>query len=145
MRVLGGAAAALIVGVAGSCGGGPGEGRRYASLAEVGRHLGCDVQDVGTGGNEGLEAFGVCYVRQGDNVDIYLTSDRRLWEHLAEDFPSVLGPNWIVVCPTGGDVARLVHDELGGTLALPEASATPPETDPARSLCWQACAAGSPW
>ena len=94
------------------------EGRRYASLDEVGDALGCQVEDVGTGGNAGLAAFGVCHVA-GDNVDVYLTSDRGLWEHLAEQFPSVLGPNWIIVCPTGAEAARRVHARLGGTLEIP--------------------------
>ncbi len=94
------------------------EARRYETLAQVGRDLGCEVRDVGTGGNAGLTAFGVCSLGR-DNVDVYLTSRRGLWEHLAEQFPSVLGPNWIVVCPTGAAAARRVHDRLGGKLALP--------------------------
>ncbi|HEX2294400.1 MAG TPA: hypothetical protein VHN37_03740 [Actinomycetota bacterium] len=78
------------------------------------------MEDVGTGGNPGLTAFGVCYVEPGKNVDIYMTSDRGAWEHLADQFPSVLGPNWIVVCPTGPAAAREVHDRIGGELVIPE-------------------------
>jgi hypothetical protein len=96
----------------------PAEPRRYETLAEVGRDLDCEVRDVGTGGNAGLSAFGVCDVGE-DNVDIYLTSQRGLWEHIAEDFPSVIGPNWIVVCPTGPPAARRVHAKLGGRLVIP--------------------------
>lgn len=131
LRAIVGTALAGLVLVAAACGGddaedpaepagpAPGEAQPYGSLDEVGDALGCKVQDVGTGGNAGLKAFGVCNLGR-HNVDIYLTSQRGLWEHLADQFPSVLGPNWIVVCPTGPEAARLVHDELGGTLEIPK-------------------------
>jgi hypothetical protein len=99
----------------------PGEAVPYDTLEEIAAAFGCeDLQDVGTGGNPGLEAFGVCHLGRA-NVDIYLTSARSAWEHIAEQFPSVLGPNYIVVCPTGAKVARKVHARLGGELKIPGA------------------------
>jgi len=97
------------------------EDGRYETLEEIAAAFDCrDLQDVGTGGNQGLEAFGVCHVGRA-NVDIYLTSQRELWEHIAQQFPSVLGPNWIIVCPTGAKVAREVHERIGGELVIPGA------------------------
>lgn len=124
-------AAALLVGCAGdeaaapttapSASASPGEAPRYETLEEIAEAFGCeDLQDVGTGGNPGLEAFGVCHLGRA-NVDIYLTSARSAWEHIAEQFPSVLGPNYIIVCPTGAKVAREVHERLGGELRIPGA------------------------
>jgi hypothetical protein len=123
-------AAALAVAVAfTACGGDGGDGRSaggptptpapFEAVEELAASMRCeDVQDVGTGGNAGLSAFGVCHIGR-HNVDIYVTSDRAQWEHLAEQFPSVLGPGWIVVCPTGAKAARIVHDRLGGELRIP--------------------------
>jgi hypothetical protein len=94
-------------------------GAAYESLDEVVDAVGCKgFMDVGTGGNAGLEEFGVCNVGSA-NIDIYLTSQRGLWEHLADQFPSVLGPNWIIVSPSGVEGARVVRDRLGGELRLP--------------------------
>jgi hypothetical protein len=93
----------------------------YESLEEIAAAFDCkDVQDVGTGGNAGLAAFGVCHIGR-HNIDIYLTSVRTQWEHLAEQFPSVLGPNYVIVCPTGAKAARIVHERLGGELKIPGA------------------------
>lgn len=124
-------AAALLVACAGGDAAAPtaapspavsrGEAPRYDTLEEIAAAFDCeDLQDVGTGGNPGLEAFGVCHLGRA-NVDIYLTSQRAAWEHIAEQFPSVLGPNYIIVCPTGAKVARKVHDRLGGELRIPGA------------------------
>lgn len=100
-------------------------GLAYDSLEEIAAAFGCEkLQDVGTGGNQGLTAFGICYLGD-DNIDIYMTSQRGLWEHLAAQFPSVLGPNWIIVCPTGAKAARLVHERLGGTLKIPKPLKSP--------------------
>lgn len=94
-------------------------GERYESLEEVARAADCKgLQDVGTGNNAGLKQFGVCYVGSA-NVDIYLTSQRGYWEHLADQFPSVIGPNWVIVSPTGPEGARLIHERLGGELKVP--------------------------
>lgn len=91
----------------------------YETLDEIAAAFDCaDVQDVGTGGNPGLSAFGICHIRR-HNIDIYMTTNRGQWEHLAEQFPSVLGPNWIIVCPTGAEAARIVHRRLGGELRIP--------------------------
>lgn len=92
----------------------------YDTLEELAAAFDCkDVQDVGTGsGNPGLSAFGICHIGR-HNIDIYMTSDRGAWEHLAEQFPSVLGPSWIIVCPTGAKAARIVHARLGGELRIP--------------------------
>ena len=91
----------------------------YGSLEEIADAFDCkDVQDVGTGGNAGLAAFGVCHIGR-HNIDIYLTTARGQWEHLAAQFPSVLGPNYIIVCPTGAKAARIVHERLGGELRIP--------------------------
>ena len=93
--------------------------QRYASLEEVARAAGCKgLQDVGTGNNAGLKQFGICYVGRA-NIDIYLTSQRALWEHLADQFPSVIGPNWVIVSPSGAEGARVVHEKLGGELKIP--------------------------
>ena len=92
---------------------------RYETLEEIAAAFGCEkLQDVGTGENAGLTAFGICYVGR-HNVDIYMTSNRGAWEHLADEFPSVLGPNWIVVCPTGAKAARIVQRRLDGELRVP--------------------------
>lgn len=100
---------------------GPGGSVAYESLEEAAAAFDCEeVQDVGTGGNRGLEAFGVCHIGRA-NVDIYLTTERGLWEHIAQQYPSVLGPNWIIVCPTGAKVARTVHERIGGELVIPGA------------------------
>lgn len=97
----------------------PGE---YGSLEEIAAAFGCeDVHDVGTGGNPGLTAFGVCHIRR-HNIDIYMVSDVGLWEHIAEQFPSVVGESWIIVCPTGAKAARIVHERLGGELRIPKDS-----------------------
>ncbi len=94
----------------------PGE---YGSLEEIAAAFGCeDVQDVGTGGNPGLTAFGVCHIGR-HNIDIYMTSSVVQWEHIAEQFPSVVGESWIIVCPTGAKAARIVHERLGGDLRIP--------------------------
>lgn len=81
--------------------------------------LGCSrFDDIGTGGNSGLRAFGTCFL--GDaNVDIYLTSDGS-WDHIVGTFPTVSGPGWIVVCTRGEDDARLVQSLIGGRFT-PEA------------------------
>lgn len=124
-------AAALLVGCAGEDAAAPtatpspspipSEGVRYETLEQIAAAFDCeDLQDVGTGGNPGLEAFGVCHLGRA-NVDIYLTSARSAWEHIAEQFPSVLGPNYIIVCPTGAKVARKVHERMGGELRIPGA------------------------
>ena len=90
-----------------------------ASLEVLANAFGCeDLHDVGTGGNPGLAAFGVCHLGR-HNIDIYLTTNRAQWEQLADQFPSVLGPNWIIVCPTGAKTARIVHERIGGTLKIP--------------------------
>ena len=95
----------------------------YETLAEVAEAADCGkLQDIGTGGNPGLKAFGVCYVGSA-NVDIYLTSQRNLWEHLADQFPAVLGPNWVILSPSGGEGARVIHERLGGELKIPPSAA----------------------
>lgn len=95
---------------------------RYETLDEIAAAFDCDdLQDIGTGGNPGLTSFGICRIGV-DNFDIYMTSNRGQWEHIADQFPSVLGPDWIVVCPTGPKAARLVHERLGGELRIPTKS-----------------------
>lgn len=125
MRV--GAVAVLVALALGACGGdeAPGSegpppgGAKYDSLEEVAEAADCaDVEDVGTANNPGLEEFGICHVGRA-NIDIYLTSDRSAWEHLAEMFPSVLGPNWVIVSPSGAEGARAIHEKLGGELKIP--------------------------
>lgn len=92
---------------------------QYDTLQELADAFDCkDLQDVGTGGNAGLVAFGICRIGR-HNIDIYLTSQRGLWEHLANQFSSVLGPNFVIVCPTGPKAARIVHERLGGDLRIP--------------------------
>lgn len=88
----------------------------YESLDEIADAIGCtDLQDVGTGGNAGLRAFGVCHL-DGHNLDVYLVSDHS-WDHLKQQFHTVSGSGWIVVCPTGARAARLVHREIGGEIS----------------------------
>ena len=95
----------------------------YETLAEVAEAADCGkLQDIGTGGNAGLKAFGVCYVGSA-NIDIYLTSQRNLWEHLADQFPAVLGPNWVILSPSGPEGARVIHERLGGELKIPPSPA----------------------
>lgn len=97
---------------------------RYDSLEAVAEAADCTkLVDVGTGGNAGLEEFGVCYVGSA-NIDIYLTSQRGLWEHIGDQFPSVLGPNWVIVSPSGVEGALIIQERLGGELKLPP-TATP--------------------
>jgi hypothetical protein len=92
---------------------------RFETLEAAAEAIGCpDVRDVGTGGNPGLRAFGVCNIGR-DNIDIYLTSQRSLWENIAEQVPSVLGPGWIIVTPTGEKAARHVQSLVGGELRGP--------------------------
>ena len=97
----------------------PPEPRRYETVQEAAAALGCsDLEDLGNGGNAGLRTQGVCHIGHR-NFDIYLTSQRDLWEHIAAQFPSVFGPGWIVVSPTGEEGARYAQGMLGGDLALP--------------------------
>lgn len=119
--------------LAGACGGDEAAGpqpsptgpQSFDSLQEAAAAFDCsDVRDVGTGGNAGLKAFGVCHIGRA-NIDIYLTTDRSLWEHIAEQFPAVLGPNWVIVCPTGPKAARIVHERLGGELKIPKPTPRP--------------------
>lgn len=91
----------------------------FANLEEAAAAIGCDAyRDVGTGGNAGLEQFGVCNIGSA-NIDIYLTSQRNLWESLADQFPTVLGPNWVIVSPSTAEGARLIHERVGGELVIP--------------------------
>lgn len=102
----------------------PPKAKPYDSLTEIAAAFDCTkLEDLGNGGNVGLRTQGVCYVGF-HNVDIYLTSDREPWERIAEQFPSVFGPQWIVVTPTGEGAARYVQSKIGGRLALPASSAT---------------------
>ncbi len=97
----------------------PAAGVRYDSLEAVAEAADCTkLVDVGTGGNAGLAEFGVCYVGSA-NIDIYLTTQRGLWEHLGDQFPSVLGPNWVIVSPSGVEGALIIQERLGGELKLP--------------------------
>ena len=94
-------------------------GKTYGSLEEVAAAADCaGLQDVGTGNNAGLKEFGICHVGSA-NIDIYLTSQRGLWEHIADQFPSVIGPNWVIVSPSGAEGARVIHERLGGELKIP--------------------------
>lgn len=123
------AALALVFALAG-CGDGDGRAQTepspkttvpggFATLEDAAAAFDCtDVRDIGTGGNPGLAAFGVCQIGR-HNIDVYLTTDRSAWEHVAEEFPAVLGPNWVIVCPTGVKAARIVHDRIGGELRIP--------------------------
>lgn len=95
------------------------EPRPFETLEEVASAIGCtDLEDLGNGGNTGLRTQGVCYVGV-HNVDVYLTSERKPWERIAQQFPSVFGPQWIVVTPTGPDAARYVQGRIGGRVVLP--------------------------
>lgn len=97
----------------------PAAGSSYDSLEAVAEAADCgNLRDVGTGNNAGLEEFGVCAIGSA-NIDIYLTSQRNLWEHLGDQFPSVLGPNWVIVSPSGVEGARIIQERLGGELKLP--------------------------
>jgi hypothetical protein len=97
----------------------PRGGARYDSLEAIADAADCKgLQDLGTANNAGLEEFGICYVGSA-NIDIYLTSQRGLWEHLADQFPSVLGPNWVIVSPSGIEGARIIQERLGGELEVP--------------------------
>lgn len=127
MRVR--AAAALLCLVLAGCSGDdpapaasppePDRGVSYDSLEAVAEAADCTkLQDIGTGGNAGLAEFGVCYVGSA-NIDIYLTTQRGLWEHLGDQFPSVLGPNWVIVSPSGIEGARIIQERLGGELKVP--------------------------
>lgn len=96
---------------------------RYESLEDVARAADCkELRDVGTANNPGLKQFGICHVGSA-NIDIYLTSQRALWEHIADQFPSVIGPNWVIVSPSGAEGARVIHERLGGELKIPPSPA----------------------
>lgn len=97
----------------------PGEVRAYDGLEEIAEALDCKgLEDVGTANNPGLDEFGICYIGSA-NLDLYMTSQRGLWEHLSDLYPSVLGPNWIIVSPSGLEGARVVQERLGGELRVP--------------------------
>lgn len=129
VRVL--AVALGVLAALGACDGGPGEppvgvpsaspdeARAYEGLEEVAEAADCEgLEDLGTANNAGLDEFGICHIGSA-NLDIYLTSQRGLWEHLADLYPSVLGPNWIIVSPSGLEGARVVQERLGGELRVP--------------------------
>ena len=98
---------------------GPPEARSYSGLEEIAEAIGCEgVRDVGTGGNPGLSAFGICSLGR-HNLDIYMVTDNS-WDNSFPDFPNVRGPGWMIVCPTGEKAARLVQNAIGGELRLPE-------------------------
>ena len=96
----------------------PEEPKRYRSLEAIAQEIGCtDLEELGTGNNEGLKDFGVCYFGR-HNIDIYLVSRMALWQDVAQQFTSVKGPGWIVVCPTGDEAALYVQGAIGGEVNL---------------------------
>lgn len=97
----------------------PPQARRYKTLQEVADAIGCtDLEDLGTGGNAGLRAFGICNLGE-HNIDIWLVTDSSWRSQLAADAAIVYGPGWIVTCPTGKEAAREVRRRVGGTVSIP--------------------------
>lgn len=89
----------------------------FATFQDAAEAIGCTQRkEVGTGGNPGLRAFGICEI-DGQNLDIYLIEEGAGWEYLANDFMSVKGPGWIVIGFTT-EVVRTVQDRIGGQLNL---------------------------
>ena len=94
------------------------EAQRYGSLQEIARAFDCTgLKNVGTGGEVTIRAFGVCAVGR-HNIDIYLVRGTS-FDYLLSQFAGVKGPGWVIVTPTGGEAARIVHERLGGRLAIP--------------------------